>query len=336
MRHFVIVGILVLVMAVLTYAGIDSLGLASHMNPVVASEQALSIDWLWNWDVIAMSFLLSLIIVPLLYSLVVFRRKPGDTKDGEHIEGNTSLEITWTVLPLIVVLVFAYMGSYSLGVVRAADPNAMEIKVTGSQWSWKFEYPDYGITTKELYLPLNKQIILKMQSNDVIHSFWVPEFRVKQDLVPGRVTEYRITPILEGSYQVRCAELCGTSHAYMESPVIVVSKTKFDAWVAARQSEAAAAQTPEGRGQILVGNNGCAACHSLDGTKLTGPTWLGLFNSSIELSDGSTLKADEAYLTESIKDPKAKIVKGYPPVMPVYPLSDAEISDIVAFIKTVK
>ncbi len=140
---------------------------------------------------------------------------------GEHFEGNTTLEIVWTVIPLFVVLAFAYMGSYSLGEIRRVDPNAIIIKVRAQQFTWTFEYPEYGIFSKELHLPVDQQVVLKMESSDVIHSFWVPEFRVKQDVVPGRVTEYRITPTLVGNYKVRCAELCGASHAYMENPVIV-------------------------------------------------------------------------------------------------------------------
>lgn len=333
MRHFVAVGILVIVMAVLTYVGLG----AAHLMPVEASVQAASIDWLWNWQVVAMSFLFSLIVVPIFYSLIVFRRKKGDTSDAEHIEGNTPLEITWTILPFFIVIAFAYMGSYSLAETRRVDPNAMVINVTAIQWAWKFDYPDYGITTKELYLPINRQVVLKMQSTDVLHSFWVPEFRIKQDIVPGRVTEYRITPNLEGAYKVRCSEICGTSHAYMESPVVVVKQADFDAWVGQRQAEAASAgQTPEGSGKLLVSANGCAACHSLDGSRLPGPTWLGLFGSSVKLADGTTVTADEAYLIESIKNPTAKVVEGFAPIMPVYPFTDTEIANIVAYLKTLK
>ena len=270
MRHFVIVGILVIVVAVLTYVGLDSAGLM----PVPASAQAGPIDWLWDLQIRAMSFLFSLIVVPMVYSLVVFRRRKGDTSDAEHIEGNTKLEIAWTILPLFVVVGMAYLGAQNLGETRRVDPEAMVVRVTGFQWGWTFEYPDYGITSKELYLPVNRQVLLKMSSRDVIHSFWVPEFRVKQDLVPGRVTELRITPTVVGDqYKVRCAEICGTSHAYMESPVIVVEKADFEVWLAGQQALAAeAAQTPEGRGQALVVANGCAACHSIDGSRGIGPT----------------------------------------------------------------
>ena len=330
MRHFVIVGILVIIMAALTYAGLNSAGLM----PIEASAQAVSIDSLWNYELIAMSFLFALIVVPIIYSLVIFRRKKGETGDGEHIEGNTRLEIAWTVIPLFMVIGLAYMGAYSLGEVRRVDPNAIVVKVTASQWQWKFEYPDSGVISTELRLPVNRQVVLKMESLDVIHSFWVPEFRLKQDIVPGRVTEYRVTPSLIGNYKVRCSEICGISHAYMESPVIVVSQADFDIWIAQQQAVAAANQTPEGKGQALVSANGCAACHSVNGAAVVGPTWQGLFGSTVELEGGSSVTADEAYLTESIKDPKAKVVKGFQPTMPVYPFTDEEIANIVAYIKT--
>ena len=334
MRHFWVVGILVIVMAVLTYIGLNSLGLM----PVEASAQSVSIDWLWNWEIIAISFLFSLIVVPMAYSLVVFRRRKGETGDGEHIEGNATLEITWTVIPLIIVLIFAYMGAYSLGDIRRVDPNALVINVKAQQWVWTFEYPEYGIISKELHLPVNKQVLLKMQSADVIHSFWVPEFRIKQDVVPGHVTEYRITPTLIGNYKVRCAELCGTSHAYMESPVIVDSQSDYTAWISAQSAIAAeAAKTPEGQGKLLTIKNGCIGCHSIDGAKMTGPTWFGLYGSTVPLADGKTVVADDAYISESILNPKAKEVAGFAPsVMPPFALSEKEISSITAYLKTLK
>lgn len=338
MGHFVVVGIFVVVMAVLTYMGLDFAGVAQQMHPVEASLQSLSIDWLWNWQVMAISFLFALIVVPMAYSMIVFRRRKGDTSEGEHFEGNTTLEIVWTVVPLFIVLVLAYMGSYSLGEVRRVDPNAVVIKVKAQQFSWTFEYPEYGFFSSELHLPVDKQVVLKMESADVIHSFWVPEFRVKQDVVPGRVTEYRITPILVGAYKVRCAELCGTSHAYMQNPVIVDEQVVYDAWIAEQQAIALANQTPEGQGKLLAVKNGCVGCHSVDGAKMTGPTWFGLFGSTVELADGTTLVADEDFIGESILDPNAKIVAGFPSpsVMPPYALTTEEIANIIAYIKTLK
>ena len=227
MRQIAILVFLILVSSVLVYFGLDSL----NLFPVRASAEAETIDWLFNVEIIAISFLFSLIVVPLIYSLVVFRRKPGETGEGEHIEGSTKIEIIWTVIPLIMVLGLAYLGAWSLGDALRVDPEAMVVEVSAFQWGWNFYYPEYEITTTELYLPINEQTLLEMESRDVIHSFWVPEFRLKQDIVPGQVTEYRITPIELGDYTLRCAELCGTSHSYMNTPVKVVTDSDFDVWI---------------------------------------------------------------------------------------------------------
>jgi len=313
--------------------GIDAL----DVMPVQASAQAVPIDWMWNWHVVAMTFLFSLIVVFIGYSLIVFRRKKGDTTDAEHVEGNTSLEITWTIIPLIIVVAYAYMGSYSLGETRKVDSDAMIVNVTASQFTWAYEYPEYGFYSSELRLPVWKQVILKMESKDVIHSFWVPEFRVKQDVVPGRITEYRITPNLEGNYKVRCAELCGSNHAYMEGPIFIVSQAEFDAWVT-EQKSLAELQTPEGRGKTLATANGCLGCHSIKPEPgPSAPSWFGLFGESVYLADGTTVIADEAYLTESIVDPAAKEVEGYSPtIMPSFTFTDEEIADLVAYIESLK
>ena len=333
MRHFVIVGILIIVLTFLLILGLD----AAHLMPVEASAQASEIDWMWKLQEIAMSFLFALIVVPMVYSLVVFKRPKGDTSDAQHIEGNTRLEITWTIIPLILVVAFSVLGAGNLANTVRPSSNAMVVKVTAFQWAWKFDYPEYGFSSTEMYVPVNKAINLRMESSDVIHSFWVPEFRVKQDVVPGRVTELRFTPVLIGDYKVRCAELCGTAHYKMEQPVVVVDDAAFAAWVAEQQEIAAEAQaTPEGRGQLLVQNNVCGACHSINGAAGIGPTWLGLFGRTEEMEDGTIIVVDETYLHESIKTPKAKIVKGFPPTMPVFPLTDDEIDDIIAYIKTLK
>jgi cytochrome c oxidase subunit 2 len=338
MRHFVIVAILVIAMTFLAYFGL----IAADLMPVQASAQAVSIDWLWDLELMMISFLFALIVVPMAYSLVVFRRKKGETGEGLHMEGNTTLEVTWTVVPLFIVLAFAYLGAYSLGETRRLNPDAMVVNVTAQQFAFSFEYPTFGgFVSDELYLPVDKQVVLKMTSRDVIHSFWVPEFRIKQDIVPGRVTEYRITPTLltaEQPFKVRCAELCGASHAYMQSNVRVVAQEEFDAWVAVRQEEAAAAaQTPEGRGATLAVQNGCRGCHTVDGGAGTGPTWFHLYGEPVQLADGSTVTADDAYIKESILDPQAKLVAGFESVvMPTYDFTDEQIADIIAYLKTLK
>jgi cytochrome c oxidase subunit 2 len=331
--------ILVAVVAVLTYVGLDAL----ELMPVAAAAQAGPIDWLLDLQFKAIAFFFALIIVPMVYSLVVFRRRKGETDDGEHIEGNTTLEIVWTFIPLVLVIGLGYIGADNLAQIKRVDPQAVEIKVVGFQWNWRFEYPQ-GFVSNTLYLPVDKQVVLKMESSDVLHSFWVPEFRVKHDLVPGRVEEYRITPTLIGDYKVRCAEICGTSHAYMESPIKVVSQADYDAWVseqaviAAEQAALAAANPDAGRGEKLYNESGCKACHSLDGAKGIGPSWKGLFGSQVPLADGSSVLADEEYITESIRNPSTKVHQGFSPnAMPSFAyLNDGQIADLIEFIKTLK
>ena len=334
MKHFVIVAILVIISTLLVKTGLDAAGLL----PAEASAQAAPIDRLFNVHFWLISFLFSLIVVFMLYSIVVFRRKPGETGEGAHVEGNTRLEILWTAVPLVTVVYIAFLGAGALAETRRIDPQALVVKVTAGQWFWKFDYPDYGVSSTTLSLPVNKQILLQMQSNDVIHSFWVPEFRVKQDVLPGRTTELRVTPTRVGSYTMRCAELCGTSHALMESPTVVMAESDFNNWISEQQKLASA--SPADRGKKLAAENGCAACHSADGTQVVGPTWKGLYNSDVTLADGKTVKADEAYLKESIINTNAKIVKGFlPSIMPQNfreKLSDDQINDIIEHIKSLK
>jgi cytochrome c oxidase subunit 2 len=275
----------------------------------------------------------------MLYSIFAFRRKPGETGEGDHFEGNTSLEIVWTIVPLITVLYFAFLGSTALAETRRADPYAMEVNVIGQQWSWRFEYPEYGFSSTELVLPVDEQALLIMSSTDVIHSFWVPEFRVKQDMLPGEnmERELRITPTDIGSYTVRCAELCGTQHAYMTAPVKVLQVNDFDAWVEGQL--ASISDDPVVRGEKWYTEYGCLACHSVDGAERAGPTWLGVYGSQETLTDGTTVTVDDEYIYESIIDPQAKIVEGYENV--VMPptgetMSEEQIQDVIEFIKSLE
>ena len=334
MKHIITVIILILVLTGLVYWGLSSVGLL----PDEASVQAELIDWLFNVEIIGISFLFSLIFVPLVYSLIVFRQKPGDESFGEYITGNTTIELLWTLIPLIMVLVLSYLGAWALGDTLREDPEAMEVEVTAFQWSWRFYYPDYDVTSTELYLPVDQQILFLMESPDVIHSFWVPEFRVKQDIVPGLTTEMRITPKTEGDYTVRCAELCGKDHAYMNAPVVVVSEENFLTWIAEQQAAAIPSGEPDPkRGERVAEQNGCFACHSTDGSSLIGPTWKGLFESEVELTDGSVVIADYDFLVESILDPRATTVDGYPvEAMPPYPLNEAQLQDLIAYIESLK
>lgn len=332
MRHFIVVALLVIACTFLTHTAITSIDIL----PRKASAQAIPIDHLFEIQLWLISFLFSLVTVTLAYSLIVFRRRPGDVSEGVHVEGNTRLEILWTVAPLVTVIALAYLGARSLSEVQRADPNALQVEVLGGQWFWSFTYPEYGVTSDELYLPVSKQALLRMTSLDVIHSFWVPEFRVKQDLLPGKITELRVTPTETGEYTLLCAEMCGTSHAYMVAPVKVVSQEEFMAWIEEKISQAKL--DPVQRGRKLA-NQYCTACHSIDGSQRVGPTWKGLFGSLVTLEDGTSVIADEVYLRNAIANPNLQIRKGYPGnVMPNFGniLTESQIEDLVAYIRSIE
>lgn len=338
-KHLIIMSVLILVVSVIVYYGL----VASGLFPAQGATQAVAIDWLFDLEIKLISFFFAVIMVPLVYSLVVFRRDEDDETDGPHIEGHTQLELVWTAIPLIIVIALGVIGADNLKRVMTVDPQANEVKVVGFQWGWRFEYPD-GFVSNELVLPVDQQSLLLMESTDVIHSFWVPEFRVKQDVVPGQVTEYRITPNTVGTYNVSCAELCGSKHAYMVSVIRVVGVDEYAAWVAdqvkiAQELELASAGQPDaGRGQTVYEQAGCKACHSTDGAEGIGPTWKGLFEHEVLLSDGTSVVADEEYLTNAIKQPALQTVSGYPSnAMPDFSyLKDGQVKDLVEFIRSLK
>ncbi len=336
MKHLLIAGVLVLVVTALLIVGLETV----RLLPVQASLQAQPIDDLFSLEFKVIAFLFSLIVVFMVYSIVVFRRKPGDLSDAKHIEGNTRLEVLWTAAPLATVLVFAYLGSQALGETMRADPKPLEVNVIGQQWAWRFEYPQYGITSDRLILPVNKQAVLHLWSEDVIHSFWVPEFRVKQDALPGgeaNARDLRVTPTLTGEFKLRCAELCGRLHATMLANVIVMTTADFDAWMA---EQLGLSQDPVARGEKWAKEFGCLACHSVDGSPLVGPSWLGIFGKTVRSTDGTELIVDENYLIQSVLDPNAYIVEGFlPNIMPqnyADRLTLEQIQDIVAYIQSLK
>jgi cytochrome c oxidase subunit 2 len=336
MKHLVIAGLLVLIVTAALIFGLER----ATLLPVQAAEQARPIDSLFRLEFMVIAFLFALIVVFMVYSVVAFRRKKGDSTDAVHIEGNTRLEVMWTRAPLATVLFFAYLGGQSLAETVRADPRPMEVNVIGQQWSWRFEYPEWGIVSTELMLPAHKQALLRLWSTDVIHSFWVPEFRVKQDALPGgeaNARELRVTPNLPGEYSLVCAELCGLQHAYMTSKVKVVSQQEFDDWVVSQTGEPSG--DPVARGSQLVQQYGCIAYHSLDGTVVVGPSWKGIYGHQVTLADGTSVNVDEAYLEESIINPSAKLVQGFQNLMPnTYrdQLNDEQIADIIEFIKSLR
>jgi cytochrome c oxidase subunit 2 len=171
----------------------------------------------------------------MLYALVVFRRRKNDDSEGEHFEGNTTLEIVWTVIPLVLVVIFSFIGLRTLQDATSGG-DEVQVKAEGFQWSWAFSYPN-GVTSAEMVLPVNKPALITLQARDVIHSFWVAEWGPKQDLVPGMTTTLHITPTEVGEFRLRCAELCGLSHWSMTATVRVVPEEEYTAWMDAKVAE---------------------------------------------------------------------------------------------------
>lgn len=337
MRHLIIAGVLIVIIAAALIVGLDYI----QLLPSQASAQAEPIDSMFALEFKIIAFLFALIVVLMIYSIIFFRRKKGDVTDAKHIEGNTKLEVVWTLIPLGMVLFLAYLGGQSLADTLRQDPRPLQIDVFGQQWSWRFQYPEQGIISNELVMPVNKQAVLHLQSADVIHSFWVPEFRVKQDVLPGDesfVRDVFITPKEIGVYKLRCAELCGEQHTTMLSTVRVLSQDDFLDWLS---KESGVPNDPVARGQLWYERYGCNSCHSIDGTRNVGPTWQGLYGKDRRFLDGSTLIADDEYLRESIIDPNARIVEGFTAgVMPQdfgqQFASPDQIADIIAFIQSLK
>lgn len=347
----------IIILIALSTVGLRALFSVILSLPVAASAEAGPIDVLFNAHYWMIAFLFSFIMVLMLYSVFVFRRADGDETDGPHVHGNTRLEIGWTIVPTFVVLGFGVWGAITLNEITRPKDGEMTVNVTAKQWIWSFAYPEQDdIQSGELVLPVDRTIVLKMHAEDVIHSFWVPEFRVKQDLVPGRETTLRITPTEAGAYRLRCAEICGLNHTQMQADVRVLSVEEFDAWVAEKQAAPAFAEmTPEERGAYWASAEGfgCVACHTNDGTPGVGPTWQGLYQRQEQLTDGSTVTVDEDYIINSIHEPNAQIVAGFNPnIMPQTYLEqfttreqeigaaeaiDLDIAaDLIAYIKTLQ
>jgi cytochrome c oxidase subunit 2 len=262
---------LVVAMLVLT-AVISVVMLQFDWNGVAGSTQADDIDLLTDVMIVLSAFVYSIVLVMLGYSIWRYRAKPGDESDGEPIHGNTRLEIAWTVIPTVIVLFGAGYSWFILDEIEARDADRLQVDVTAQQFAWRFEYPEEGVTSTELHVPVDRQAEFNLKALDVIHSFWVPEWRVKKDAVPGQRNSVVATPDREGNFEIVCTELCGVGHATMRAPVVVESQEDFDRWVSDQGGEAAGAAAPGGgagagalaaEGQQIFDDQGCSGCHTL-------------------------------------------------------------------------
>ncbi|AJE04388.1 cytochrome c oxidase subunit II [Geobacter pickeringii] len=274
----------------------------------------------------------------LIYFAIRYRRRRGEPEEETpQITENGILEFIWVVIPSLLVLAIFVVGWWGYRDMVRPIPGAMEINVTARQWLWEFTYPDGRKVINELRIPVGKPVKLTMTSTDVLHGFFIPDYRLKQDILPGRYTHLWLQPEKTGTFVIFCSQYCGTGHSAMMANLVVVPPDDFARWQKG-PAEGAGGESLAHRGEELVEKSGCLACHSLDGSRKVGPTFKGVFGHQVELEGGSSVVADENYLKESIVEPNAKIVKGYPPVMPTFKgtLSDDDIAAIIAYLKTLK
>jgi cytochrome c oxidase subunit 2 len=314
------------------------------LMPLSASTRAEHVDQLTG-VLLGVSTVIFLIVEgALLYAVIRFRRKPDDLEDAVPYHGNNTLELIWTLIPAVLVVGIGVNAVQVLQRIETHAQDEMVIEVVSRQFLWEFRYPEMGFSSPELHIPVGKSVRFDITSADVIHSFWVPEFRAKQDATPGRISVLRITPNKIGTYPIRCAELCGAGHAAMNAKVVVESEGDFNAWAASQmegslqvpspqpESEAATGPPPE-QGVILFQEYGCGACHIYEkagGAGEVGPS-LDLWRSN-RTSRVEGLNPRE-YIRQSILDPNAYIVEGYlANLMPQdyqARMSDAEVEALV-------
>ncbi len=278
------------------------------------------------------------IVATMIYFVVRYHHTRN--KKVKNIEGNLTLEIVWTVIPTLLVMGMFYYGFIGYSDMRNVPDDAMKIKVTARKWSWTFTYPN-GYQATALTVPQGKAIKAEIESEDVIHSFYIPAFRVKQDAVPGRDTYLWFRATEMGKFDILCTEFCGDRHAYMLSSVDVLPQEQFDRWYAnTGKQEISGGADLSKTGEKLVTLKGCIACHSIDGTPRVSPTFKGLYGKTETIyTDGKErqVRVDEAYISKSIKEPAADKVKGFENIpMPQQDLSDDEIEAIIAYLKSNK
>ncbi len=309
---------------------------ASYWFPPAASTTAADIDWVYYFCYYISIFFTVLIFGAAIWFMIKFRSpKTAGAAAAGH---NTALEVTWTVVPGILCVFIFYFGLTGYMDTHTPPDDSYVINVTGVKWAWTFTYPD-GTISDTLHVPVHRPVRLVMTSDDVIHSLFIPAFRTKQDVVPGRYTEEWFEANQTGEFQIFCTEYCGTKHSEMLAKAVVHEEPEFTKWLA-DAGNIHEHMSPVDAGATLVKQRGCFQCHSTDGRQWNGggPTWKGIWGREEHLTDGSAIKVDENYVRTSIMTPQAQIVAGFPPIMPTFQgkLKDRDITAIIEYLKTVK
>jgi cytochrome c oxidase subunit 2 len=298
--------------------------------PTQASAQAGQVDAIYFFMVAVTAFF-ALLIALLMWVFALKYRRKSDEEIGAAIHGSLALELLWTFIPLVIAMVMFGWGAKVFFDLYRMPPGAMEVYIVGKQWMWKAQHADGQREINELHVPVGRPVKLIMGSEDVIHSYYIPAFRVKADVIPGRYNTLWFTAIKPGRYHLFCAEYCGTRHSGMIGWVTVMEPADFQAWLGGGPPSA----SPVAAGEKLFQDLACNTCHQ--GTpQARGPVLAGLFGKQVELQGGGSVTVDEAYLRESIVNPQAKIVSGYLPIMPTFQglVTEEQLLQLIAYVRS--
>lgn len=300
--------------------------------PEAASSIAHEVDLLYFFILAVCSFFAVLVSALVVFFAVKFRRRHPD-EVGADIHGSIALELLWTVIPFVLAMAMFVWGADLYFRIARPPADSMEVFVVGKQWMWKVQHPDGVREINELHVPINRNIKITLGSEDVLHDYYIPAFRVKMDAVPGKLTTMWFRATKAGTYQIFCAEYCGTQHSGMIGQVIAMEEHDYEAWLAGGRSTGTAVEN----GERLFTDLACITCHKTDTTG-RGPVLAGVYGNPVRLMDGRTVVADDNYLRESIVNPQAKVVLGYQPIMPTFQgtVSEENLMQLIAYIKTLK
>ena len=298
--------------------------------PQQASAQAGQVDGLYFF-LVAVSAFFSIVIATLVVVFAIKYRRRHRDEVGYAIHGSLALELMWTIIPFFIVMAMFGWGAKVFFDLYRPPAGAMEIYVVGKQWMWKVQHMDGQREINELHVPVGRAVKLIMGSEDVLHSYYIPAFRVKADVIPGRYNVLWFTATKPGTYHLFCAEYCGTKHSGMVGSVIAMDPEDFQAWL----SGGGASESPVAAGQKLFQDLACITCHTGDATA-RGPQLTNLYNSSVRLQDGSTVTADDSYIRESIVNPRAKVVAGFQPIMPTFQglVTEEQLLQLIAYVRS--
>jgi cytochrome c oxidase subunit 2 len=297
--------------------------------PVQASTMAWHVDALYVFLLLVSAVTCAVVFTTIAVFAVKYRRH--HSREAEPMHGSLILEIGWSILPVGVFLVIFAWGAVLYFHERTPPRNSTEVYTVAKQWMWKFQHPEGQREINELHVPVGQNVRMIMTSQDVIHSFYVPSFRIKQDVLPGRYVTAWFKATKPGTYHLFCAEYCGTMHSGMIGQVVVMDQHDYQAWLTRSRTFGSLAAA----GQSQFDQLGCPTCHKLE-TQGRGPTLNGVFGNPVTLEDGRTVIADENYIRESIMAPGAKVVSGFKNIMPVFQglVSEEQMNELVAYIKS--